>query len=145
MIIISKNKNPFRPKYIVLWGLVIISSVIYMIIRLIWDPYQPPQHHQNSTFNNLVHNPALINNLQILFVTACIILVAIPAIFAIDTGPNGFILGSLPGIIATQLILPILLYGFNKNLRAFVWRETKEWIGFENEIEPQSEIESQRF
>ena len=116
--------------YSVLWALIFILGIIYLIIRLIWNPHQPPeQQNQVSPFNNAVHNPALINNLQILIVIAVMLFFTIPGIFVTNQGPNGFILGTLPGLISVMLVLPSLFYVFNKSLRKFVWKEFKGYVG----------------
>ena len=74
--------------------------------------------------NNMAHNPALINSLQILFVIFIFVLVAYcSGKLVTQNGPNGFILGSLPGVLAVFPIVPILFYAFNQNLRKFVARE----------------------
>ena len=116
--------------YSVMWAITLCLAIFYIIIRLIKIlNYQEPHHHQQSQaedqmFNNMVHNPALINNLQILVVIFIFCLVAYSGgTLVTQNGPNGFILGSLPGVLAVFPIVPILFYTFNQNLRKFVARE----------------------
>ena len=116
--------------YSVMWAITLCLAIFYIIIRLIKIlNYQEPHHHQQSQaedqmFNNMVHNPALINNLQILVVIFIFLLVAYSGgTLVTQNGPNGFILGSLPGVLAVFPIVLILFYTFNQNLRKFVARE----------------------
>ena len=55
-------------------------------------------------------------------------LVAIPGMVVTNLNPSVIILGNLGANLAFLLIAS-LFYAFNKNLRNFVWRETKEWFG----------------
>ena len=80
---------------------------------------------QNLGFNNMIHNPALITYLQSMMIMGILAIVAIPGILVVNRGPSGFVSGNLPGLLAV-LVVSSLFYGFNKDLRKFVWRETKE-------------------
>ena len=108
--------------YSVLWAIISVLTVSYMIIRLIKNPHQEPQQ-QGNMFNNMVHNPALVSNLQILLVIFMFVLVYMNLRFMSTNGPNGFILALLPGVVMTFLVYPLLIYAFNQNLRKFVVRE----------------------
>ena len=61
-----------------------------------------------------------------------------PAIVYVEgKGPNSFILGTLPSAVAAYFVVPISFYAFNKKLRKYVWRETKEFLGLDPQtIEP---------
>ena len=108
--------------------MIIVLLISYMIIRLIKTPETEPQIEEGAQmFNNMVHNPALVSNLQILMVIGIFVVVAIPGTFLIKDGPNGFILGTLPGIVAAFPVVPMLFYAFNGNMRNFV---VKEVLGF---------------
>ena len=93
-----------------------------MIFRLIKNPIEEPQG-SGLALNNMMHNPALINNLQILLVIVVFLIVCYPAMFVAGHSPNSFILGTLPGAVATYFVVPISFYAFNKKLRKYVWRE----------------------
>ena len=87
--------------------------------------------------NNMKYNPALVNNLQILLVNVIFLVTAYPAMFVVDQGANSFILGTLPIAVAVYFVVPISFYAFNKKLRKYVWRETKEAFGLNiHAIEP---------
>ena len=93
-----------------------------MIFRLIKNPIEEPQG-SGLALNNMMHNPALVNNLQILLVIVVFLIVCYPAMFVAGHSPNSFILGTLPGAVATYFVVPISFYAFNKKLRKYVWRE----------------------
>ena len=80
---------------------------------------------QIGGLNNMVHNPALLTYLQSMMIMGILALVAIPGILVVNRGPSGFVSGNLPGVWAV-LVVSSLFYGFNKDLRKFVWREIKE-------------------
>ena len=118
-----------------LWIIIICLAIFYMIIRLVKNPNKEP-HQSHNQFNNSNHNPALVNNMQILLVGFIFILAAIPGISVTNQGPNGFILGSLPGVVAALMLVPGLFYAFNANLRKFVMTEVKEVFGLKsNEVQ----------
>ena len=73
---------------------------------------QSPQQEQGFLCNNMIHNPALMNNLQGIFVITLCCLCTSTAIFITEYGPNGFVLVSLPGMVTSALVLPSLLYCF---------------------------------
>ena len=125
-----------RKMFVALWSIIIGLAIFYMLTRLIKKPFKEPQQESQKVFNNNAHNPALINNLQILFVVFMFVLVAIPGLYVTNQGPNGFILGSLPGVIVALMVVPMLFYAFNTNLRKFVVKEVKEvlWMN-SNEVE----------
>ena len=73
----SNSMYYFSYLFTVLWGIVFILTIIYMIIRLIWNPYEEPeQQNQDLHFNNAAHNPALISNLQILTVIIVLLIIS---------------------------------------------------------------------
>ena len=111
--------------FIALWTIIICLAIFYMTIRLVKSPKKGPHQSQNH-FNNNSHNPALVNNMQILLVGFIFILAAIPGILFTNNGPNGFILGFLPGIVAALMFVPGLFYAFNSSLRKFVIKEVNE-------------------
>ena len=124
---LCRNISFLRKMFIALWTIIICLAIFYMIIRLVKSPKKGPHQSQNH-FNNNSHNPALVNNMQILLVGFIFILAAIPGILFTNNGPNGFILGSLPGIVAALIFVPGLFYAFNSSLRKFVIKEVKEVV-----------------
>ena len=132
------NATKIQTLFLVLLGLNLILLVFYMIIRLIKNPGEEQQSQGNGQFfNNVVHNPALINNLQILLVAFVCIVVALPGTFIVKKTPNAFVLSIIPGVLNLFLFMPVLFYAFNEKLRKFVWRELKEWLGFDaNVVQP---------
>ena len=120
------NSTQIQTLYLVLLSLIMILLVLYMIIRLITNPGEEQSHGQGQFFNNLMHNPALINNLQILIVAFVCIVVALPGTFIVKKTPNAFVLSIIPGVFNLFLFMPILFYAFNDRLRKFAWRELKE-------------------
>ena len=101
----------------------------FMIFGLIKNPTEELQG-SGLALNNVKHNPALVNNLQILLVIIAFLAVCYPAMFVAPChGPNSFILGTLPIAVATYFVVPISFYAFNKKLRKYVWKETKEAFG----------------
>ena len=114
------NSNYFSGVFVILWIIAVILAGSYMIFRLIKNPTEEPQ---GSGLNNVVHNPALVNNLQILLVIVVFLVVCYPAMFVAGHGQNSFILGTLPGAVAAYFVVPISFYAFNKKLRKYVWRE----------------------
>ena len=105
-----------------MWIIAIILAGSFMIFRLIKNPIEEPQG-SGLALNNMMHNPALVNNLQILLVIVVFLIVCYPAMFVAGHSPNSFILGTLPGAVATYFVVPISFYAFNKKLRKYVWRE----------------------
>ena len=118
--------------FLALWLIIVFLAFFYMIIRLIKNPSIEPQQPHQSHLNNAIHNPALVNNLQILLVVFIFVLVAIPGMFLTNKGPDGFILGFLPGVVAALMVIPGLFYAFNANLRKFVVREAREAMGLKS-------------
>ena len=106
--------------FAILWIIVIILAGSFMIFRQIKNPTEEPQ---GSGLNNVVHNPALVNNLQIFLVIVVFIIVSYPSKFVAGHGPNSFILGTLPGAVNAYFVVPVSFYAFNKKLRKYVWRE----------------------
>ena len=117
--------------FIVIWIVDFSLIVTYAILLMIKKPVQPPPPQQGLLFNNLIHNPALINNLPSIFVFCLGALCTVPGIFATQNGPNGFVLMTLPGMTTSTLVMPLLFYIYNKNLRKFVWKEIKDWLGID--------------
>ena len=109
--------------FAILWIIVIILAGSFMIFRQIKNPTEEPQG-SGLVLNNVVHNPALVNNLQIFLVIVVFIIVSYPSKFVAGHGPNSFIVGTLPGAVNTYFVVPISFYAFNKKLRKYVWRET---------------------
>ena len=125
--LIEKSKRQIEPMVFFIVNCTLIVS--FMIIRMIKNPVQPPQQNNGQLFNNMIHNPALINNLQLIFVFSLCFLCMVPSIFVTEYGPNGIVLVILPGSVTSALVLPLLFYCFNNNLRKFVWKEVKDWLG----------------
>ena len=130
--------------FLIVWVIVAILAVSFMIIRLFKNPSPDPvQTQQGFGFNNMKHNPAIVNNLQMVFVVMILLAVCYPSIFVTTIGPNAFVLKTIPMSIAAYLVVPSCFYAFNKKLRKYVWRETKEALGLDFQtIEP---IENARF
>ena len=93
-----------------------------MIFRQIKNPTEETQG-SGLVLNNVVHNPALVNNLQIFLVIVVFIIVSYLSKFVAGHGPNSFILGTLPGAVNAYFVVPVSFYAFNKRLRKYVWRE----------------------
>ena len=125
--LIEKSKRQIE--FLVFFTLNCTLIVSYLIIRMIKKPVQPPQQNNGHFFNNMIHNPALINNLQLIFVFSLCFICMLPSIFVTEYGPNGIVLVILPGSVTSALVLPLLFYCFNKNLRKFIWKEVKDWLG----------------
>ena len=119
---VNANHIPFRGFFVYLWIIAIILAGSFMTFRLIKNPIEEPQG-SGLALNNLKHNPALVNSLQILLVITIFIVTAYPAMFVAGQGPNSFILGTLPAAFAAYLVIPISFFAFNKKLRKYVWRE----------------------
>ena len=116
--------------------LIAILTVSFIIIKLIKKPSpEPNQPQQPGSFNNMTHNPALINSLQIVFVIALVLVASLPSIFLKGTGPNAFVLRAIPIQIVAYLVIPVCFYAFNKKLRKYVWKETKTFLGLTNQIQ----------
>ena len=118
--------------FLMLWVLITLLAVSFMIIWLIKKPSSGPvQTDQGFGFNNVKHNPAIVNSLQISIVVVILLAVCYPSIFVKSKGPNAFVLKTIPMSIAAYLVVPICFYAFNKKLRKYVWRETKEAFGLD--------------
>ena len=116
--------------FVILWLVNCTLIVSYAVVRMIRQPpAKEPKHGQGLLFNNMSHNPALINNLQVILVFCLCALTAVPGIFAPKSGPNGFVLVILPLMTNGTIVIPLLFYCFNKNLRKFIWKEIKDWLG----------------
>ena len=113
------------------WSVIFILGVICTILRIIHNFKEPVQVQpsQGNQFNNVFHNPALIDNLETFVIFVLVALTTIPGLFFIKDGPNEFVLANLPNQILALIMVPGLFYCFNKNLRGYVRRETKEWLG----------------
>ena len=125
---LSKKSEP-QLDFVILWVANCILIVSYAVLRMIRQPVQKPLQGQGLLFNNVTHNPALINNLQVILVFCLCALTAVPAIFAPQSGPNRFVLVTLPLMTNGSIVIPLLFYCFNKNLRNFVWKEIKDCFG----------------
>merc|ERR1712012_102078 len=106
--------------FVILWTIAIILAGSYMIFRLIKNPTEEPQ---GSGLNNVVHNPALVNNLQILLLIVVFLIASYLSKFVAGYGPDSFILGTLPGAVNAYFVVPVSFYAFNIKLRKYVWRE----------------------
>ena len=109
-----------------------------MVIRLVKSPTEETQ--SNHGFNTLKHNPALVSNLQILFVVTIFLVVGTPALFVADQGgPDSFVLATLPAVVAGYLVVPICFYVFNRKLRKYIGKEIREALGLNfQEVQPES-------
>ena len=141
---VNANHIPFRGFFVYLWIIAIILAGSFMTFRLIKNPIEEPQG-SGLALNNLKHNPALVNNLQILLVITIFIVTAYPAMFVAGQGPNSFILGTLPGAVAAYLVIPISFFAFNKKLRKYVWKETKEFFGLNVQVVGPAPPQNTRF
>ena len=120
--------------FLILIVIITILTLFLMIIRVIKNKPSPEQQFE---FNNMTHNPAIVNSLQMLFVIVILLLVVYPSIFVDDVGPNAFVLKTIPMSIQAYLIAPICFYAFNNKLRKYVWREMKQFLGLDLQtIEP---------
>ena len=141
---VNANHIPFRGFFVYLWIIAIILAGSFMTFRLIKNPIEEPQG-SGLALNNLKHNPALVNNLQILLVITIFIVTAYPAMFVAGQGPNSFILGTLPAAFAAYLVIPISFFAFNKKLRKYVWKETKEALGLNVQVVGPAPPQNTRF
>ena len=114
--------------FLIVWVIITILALSLIIIQLIKNK---PSPEQQFGFNNMKHNPAIVNSLQMMFVIAILLLVSYPSIFVKGVGPNPFVLKTIPMSIAVYLIIPICFYAFNKKLRRYVWRETRQFLGLD--------------
>ena len=106
-------------KYSVILGLIFI----YMILRMVKKSTSESDEEagdqpqvQGFALNNLVHNPAMIRNLQIVTIVLVLLFGGLSSTQWVQN-PSDFILGNLVAAIACYLVIPILLYAFNKKLR----------------------------
>ena len=117
--------------FLIVWVIITILALSLIIIQPIKNK---PSPEQQFGFNNMKHNPAIVNSLQILSVIAILLLVIYPAIFIKGVGPNAFVLKNIPVCIAAYLIIPFCFYAFNNKLRKYVWREIKQFLGLDLQI-----------
>ena len=124
-----------RLVFLIFLILIAILTVSFIIIKLIKKPsLEPNPPQQQGLFNNMTHNPALLNGLQIVFVVALLLVVSVPAAYLKAKGPNAFILRAIVNQV-NQLNLVIPFYAFNKKLRKYAWKETKSFFGLNNQIQ----------
>ena len=120
--------------FLIVWVVITILALSLIIIQ---PTKNKPSPEQQFGFNNMKHNPAIVNSLQMLFVIVILLLVIYPSIFVNDVGPNAFVLKTIPMSIQAYLIAPICFYAFNNKLRKYVWREMKQFLGLDLQtIEP---------
>ena len=113
-------------------GYIILSLVAsYMIIKLIKKESLKPKPVQNPMFNNMKHNPPMCNFAQILSLVVFMSIIIVRALTVTTQGPNGIILGILPLLLTSLLVMPIQFYALNANLRRFVAKEIKERLGMD--------------
>ena len=113
-------------------GYIILSLVAsYMIIKLIKKESLKPKPVQNPMFNNMKHNPPMCNFAQILSLVVFMSIIIVRALTVTTQGPNGIILGILPLLLTSLLVMPIQFYAINANLRRFVAKEIKERLGMD--------------
>ena len=114
--------------FLIVWVIITILALFLIIIQLIKNK---PSPEQQFGFNNMKHNPAIVNSLQMMLVIAILLLVCYPSIFVKGVGPNAFVLKTIPMSIAAYLIIPICFYAFNNKLRKYAWRGTKRFMGLD--------------
>ena len=116
-------------------ALIFILGIAYMVMKRVKNYQEPepdPEPQQNQVYNNMARNPALISS--VVQGSFMVLLVIVPGMFVTNKGPNGFIIGYLPLLTITVLVVPTLFYAFNHNLRRFVVREVKEVLGLNSSM-----------
>ena len=136
-----KKSFCFRRVLIALLAMILFFAISYMVTYMIETIKKYCQgselaepEEQNPMFNNLHHNPALVSIVQVLFIILVYAGTIIPSLFVTKQGPNGFIVGYLPLLVTSVLVVPSLFYSFNVNLRKFVLKEVKEVLGLGSNV-----------
>ena len=126
-----------------MWSIVLLLLCLYMMLRLCYQPYSDSASEiseqaqsQELSLNNLVHNPAIIGNVQISIIVLTLLCGSLPAILLVHESPDYFILGTLCGILSAYLLVPILLYVFNGKLRNH-WKTLILRCFHKNSVTPQ--------
>ena len=118
-------------KYSVILGLIFIYMALRMVKKSTSESDEEngePSQGQGFALNNLVHNPAMIGNLQIVAIVLVLLFGGLSSTQWLQN-PSNFILGNLVAAIACYLVIPILLYAFNKKLRTHWKREMMASFG----------------
>ena len=90
--------------------------------------------------NNLVHNPAIISNLQTIVYMVVIIMACAIHMSAKSKGLDVFVMTMTLGSLAIYLVAPMLIYAFNSNLRKY-WYEKMPNCFKSNQVVPNSTSE----
>ena len=104
-----------------------ITAVNFLILKL--KPQGNNQIESNKIglgFNNMEENPKLLTDSQLILVVFCLTMCGLPTtppFLARAKRIDFLILTCLPFQINLGLIMPILIYKFNANLRLFIWDE----------------------
>ena len=121
-----KTKIPVAWRWMIIFG-TLITAVNFLILK--WKPQgnnQIEPHQIGLGFNNMEENPKLLTDSQLILVVFCLGMCAMPTtppFLARAKSIDFLILTCLPFQINLGLIMPILIYKFNANLRLFIWDE----------------------
>ena len=121
-----KTKIPVVWRWMIIFG-TSITAVNFLILKL--KPQGNNQIESNKIglgFNNMEENPKLLTDSQLILVVFCLGMCAMPTtppFLARAKSIDFLILTCLPFQINLGLIMPILIYKFNANLRLFIWDE----------------------
>ena len=93
---------------------------------------------ENQVFlNNIVHNPAVISNLQTVLFIVVIIMASLLKMLSKRKGLNVYVIASTLASLCVYLIAPMLIYAFNSNLRKY-WYEKMPNCLRSNHVVPNS-------
>ena len=129
---ILSGTTPCKAKVPVIWiGVIMFGTLLTAINFLIlkWKPQgnnQIEPIHIGLGFNNLEENPKLLTDLQLICVVFCLTMSALPTtppVLARAKSIDFLIFTCLAYQITMGLLMPILIYMFNANLRLFIWDE----------------------
>ena len=125
-----------------IWIVVLLLLVLDMILKMVKkepiededNPEAPPQN-QGFALNNLVHNPAIISNLQTVVIVVIILGSSLIKLIFKRSGLDNYVLSSTVGSLGVYLLVPILVYAFNGKLRKY-WYEKLPSCFKSNQVVP---------
>ena len=132
--------------FVGIWIVVLLLLVLDMILKMvkkepIEDAPEAPPQNQGFALNNLVHNPAIISNLQTVVIVVIMLGSSLIKLIFKRSGLDIYVLASTVGSLGVYLLVPILIYAFNGKLRKY-WYEKLPSCFKSNQVVPSSnEIE----
>ena len=129
---ILSGTTPCKTKIPVVWRWMILFGTSITALNLLilkWAPQKNNQIepiHIGLEFNNMDENPKLLTDSQLIVIVFCLTISGLPTtppFLARAKSIDFLILTCLPFQITLLLIMPILIYKFNANLRLFIWDE----------------------